>query len=125
MTGWTGMDENSEPIFPQWYKTISVVHVTLQGLQVSIHIFYQLNGLLGRYGEGWFIPPKNPAWQSFGTVSGALFLVLSFFVPLFQSIYEVTRNSSPFLVISVSNNTGEMNVENIPVAQPDRLEFSR
>ena len=119
------MDENREPIFPQWYKTISVVHVTLQGLQVSIHIFYQLNGLLGQYGEGWFISPKNPAWQSFGTVSGALFLILSFFVPLFQSIYEVTRNSSPFLVISVSNNTGEMNVENIPVAQPNRLEFSR
>ena len=125
MTGWTGMDENREPIFPKWYKTISVVHVVLQGLQVSIHIFYQLNGLLGQYGEGWFISPKNPAWQSFGTVSGALFLILSFFVPLFQSIYEVTRNSSPFLVISVSNNTGEMNVENIPVAQPDRLEFSR
>ena len=45
MTGWTGMDENGEPIFPKWYKTISVVHVVLQGLQVSIHIFYQLNGL--------------------------------------------------------------------------------
>lgn len=106
LTGWSELDENRQPFFPKWYKILAVVHVVFQGLQVSIHVFYQLNGLLGDYGEGWFISPKNPAWQTFGSVSGALFLLLSFFVPLFQSIYELTRKSPPCFIITVSDHKG-------------------
>ena len=98
------MDDNGEPNFPQCFKIISVVHVVLQGLQAFIHMFYQFNGLLGEYGEGLWVSPKNPAWQAFGSASGALFLILSFFTPLILGIYEITREGRHLLIFTIKDN---------------------
>ena len=104
LSGWTGVDDNGKPIFPKCFKIFSIVHVALQGTQVFIHIFYQINGLGGEYGKGLWVSPKNPAWQAFGSVSGALFLILSFLVPLIMSIYEITRDGRHRLIITISDN---------------------
>ena len=107
LTGWTGVDDNGEPNFPQCFKIISVVHVVLQGVQVFIHMFYQFNGLWGEFGEGLWVSPKNSAWQAFGSASGALFLILSLFIPLIFNIYEITREGKHRLIITVEDNKDE------------------
>ena len=104
LTGWTGVDDNGEPNFPQCFKIISVVHVVLQGVQVFIHMFYQFNGLWGEFGEGLWVSPKNSAWQAFGSASGALYLILSLFIPLIFNIYEITREGKHRLIITVEDN---------------------
>ena len=109
LSGWTGVDDQGKPIFPQWFKITSIVHVVIQGLHIFIHILYQINGLEGEWVEGedpkgLFIAPKTPAWQTFGSVSGVLFLILSFLLPLIQSIYEITRNDRHRLIITISDN---------------------
>ena len=68
-----------------------------------IHLMYQLNGLCGEFGQGWFISPQNPTWQSFGRVSGILYLTLSFLIPLIQSIYEVVKDREHVMCITLSD----------------------
>ena len=79
------------------------LHVALQGTQVIIHLLYQLNGLVGEFGKGWFISPQNPIWQFFGRVNGIFYLTLSFLIPLIQSIYEVVRDREHVMCITLSD----------------------
>ena len=97
--GWMEMDEEGELYMPGIYKWISFGHWILQAFHGTIHVIYQLNGLMMT--GGLLIEVTTPWFATLGEFSGYVYLFLAFICPFLQSAYESFKNKRSHKVLVV------------------------